>query len=68
MKIKIHVDTANLKDIKNYSKIKYIKGITTNPSLMKQAKVKNYISFAKYFAELQKDISLKMFQIKKVEF
>ena len=29
---KIHVDTANLKDIKNYSKIKYIKGITTNPS------------------------------------
>ena len=47
MKIKIHVDTANLKDIKNYSKIKYIKGITTNPSLMKQAKVKNYIKFCK---------------------
>ena len=65
MKIKIHVDTANLKDIKNYSKIKYIKGITTNPSLMKQAKVKNYISFAKILRRItKKDISLEVFSDK----
>lgn len=62
MKIKIHVDTANIEDLKNYSKNKLIKGITTNPSLMKEANVKNYTNFAKKLCKMtNKDISLEVF-------
>ena len=35
-KIKIFLDGASIKDIKKYKNQKYIKGFTTNPSLMKK--------------------------------
>ena len=44
-KISIYADGANLKDILELNKIKYIKGFTTNPTLMKQSGVKNYKKF-----------------------
>ena len=34
--IKIFLDGASIVDIKKYKKQKYIKGFTTNPSLMKK--------------------------------
>ena len=36
LKIKIFADGADLESIKKLSKIDYIKGYTTNPSLMKK--------------------------------
>ena len=45
-KISIYADGANLKDILKLNKLKYIKGFTTNPTLMKQSGVKNYKKFA----------------------
>ena len=44
--IKIFLDTANLKIIKNSLKnYPFIKGFTTNPSLMHKEGVKNYKKF-----------------------
>ena len=45
-KIKIYLDGANIKAIKLYKK-KFIKGFTTNPSLMRKEAVSNYKNFAK---------------------
>jgi transaldolase len=47
MKIKIYADGANLQDMISLSKKKYIKGLTTNPTLMRQSGVSNYKVFAK---------------------
>ena len=47
MKIEIYADGANEKDILFYNKQKSIKGLTTNPSLMKKSGIKNYKNFAK---------------------
>ena len=55
-KISIYADGANLKDILELNKVKYIKGFTTNPTLMKQSGVKNYKKFA---IELLKKIKKK---------
>ena len=53
-KIKIFADGADIKSIKNYEKLKFIKGFTTNPTLMKKAGVKNYNKFAKDVLRLVK--------------
>ena len=45
-KIKIFADGADIKSIKKLDKLNFIKGFTTNPSLMKVAGVKNYKFFA----------------------
>ena len=45
-KIDIYADGADLSSIRKLNKIKYIKGFTTNPSLMKKSKIKNYKEFA----------------------
>ena len=45
-KISIYADGAKLKDILKLNELKYIKGFTTNPTLMKQSGVKNYKKFA----------------------
>lgn len=45
-KIKIYADGADLNDYITLKKSKFIKGYTTNPSLMRQAGIKNYKSFA----------------------
>ena len=60
-KISIYADGANLKDILELNKIKYIKGFTTNPTLMKQSGVKNYKKFA---IELLKKIKKNLFLLR----
>ncbi len=47
LKIKIYADGADYKSILDFNKKKYIKGLTTNPSLMKKSGIKNYSKFAK---------------------
>jgi transaldolase len=46
LKIKIFADGANLQDFKKLNKIQYIKGFTTNPSLLKKNKIRNYKEFS----------------------
>jgi transaldolase len=46
LKIKIFADGASIKDMFDLNKKKYISGFTTNPSLMKQAKITDYKTFA----------------------
>ena len=43
--MKIYLDGGSLKDIKEYAKKKLVHGFTTNPSLMKKSKIKNYKDF-----------------------
>jgi len=43
--MKIYLDGGSLKDIKKYAKKKLVHGFTTNPSLMKKSKIKNYKDF-----------------------
>lgn len=45
LKIKIFSDGAMLEDFKKLSKLPYIKGFTTNPSLMRKAGVIDYAGF-----------------------
>ncbi len=47
LKIKIFGDGASLQDILELNKLSYIKGFTTNPTLMRKAGIKDYTSFAK---------------------
>ena len=47
LKIKIFADGANKADMLELSERNYIKGLTTNPTLMAKAKIKNYEEFAK---------------------
>jgi len=44
---KIFADGANFDEMIKLSKVSYIKGLTTNPSLMKKNGIKNYSDFAK---------------------
>jgi len=46
LKIKIFADGADLKHIQDLYKKEYIKGFTTNPTLMRQAGVSDYRKFA----------------------
>jgi transaldolase len=46
LKIKIFADGASIKDMFDLNKKNYISGFTTNPSLMKQAKITDYKTFA----------------------
>jgi len=47
LSVKLFADGANLKQIADMATRSYIKGFTTNPSLMRKAGVKNYREFAK---------------------
>lgn len=55
-KVKIFADGADLKSIFQFAKLPFVKGITTNPSLMRQSGVENYRSFAGEILEIVKDI------------
>ena len=55
-KVKIFADGADLKSIFQFAKLPFVKGITTNPSLMRQSGVENYRSFAGEILEMVKDI------------
>ncbi len=63
LKVKIFADGADLKSIYDLSNKKYIKGITTNPTLMRKSGVKNYILFAQQVLKKvkKKSISLEVF-------
>jgi transaldolase len=63
LKIKIFADGADFSGIVNYNKKKFIKGLTTNPSLMKKSGVKNYTTFAKKILKIvnKKPISFEVF-------
>ena len=54
-RIKVFADGANIKDILDLNKISFVKGFTTNPSLMKKSGIKNYKNFAKNILTQQVD-------------
>ena len=59
----IYCDIAKKKDILKFSKKKIVKGFTTNPSLMRKAGAKNYISYSKQILKIcpKKPISFEVF-------
>ena len=63
LKIKIFADGADLESIKILNTKNYIKGFTTNPSLMKKAGIKDYEAFAKDILSIikKKPISFEVF-------
>ena len=63
LKVKIFSDGANKKDMLDMSSKTFIKGLTTNPSLMKKAGVKDYEAFAKDILSTikEKPISFEVF-------
>ena len=63
IKTKIFADGANFDQIVKIKNNKLIKGITTNPSLMRKAGVSNYVKFAKKLTKTikNKSISLEVF-------
>jgi transaldolase len=60
-KTKIFADGADLKTMVKLSRFNYIKGLTTNPSLMRKAGVKDYIGFSK---SILKKIKKNLFPLK----
>ena len=62
-KTKIFADGADLKTMVKLSGFNYIKGLTTNPSLMRKAGVKDYIGFSKSILKKikKKSLSLEVF-------
>ena len=63
IKIKIYADGASIKEFKRFNQQKIIKGFTTNPSLMRKNKVKNYKDFATEVSKIvyPKPISFEVF-------
>ena len=63
IKTKIYCDIAELKLIKKFNKKKIVKGFTTNPSLMKKAGAKDYMSYSKKILKIcpNKPVSLEVF-------
>lgn len=63
LKIEVFADGADLKNFKDLIKFNYIKGFTTNPSLMRKAGVKDYKLFAKKVIKIvkSKPISFEIF-------
>ena len=63
MKIEIFADGANKDDILKLNSKKFVKGFTTNPSLMKKSGIKDYEKFSKDILEIirEKPFSLEVF-------
>ena len=63
LNIEIFADGANKEDILQLNSKKFVKGFTTNPSLMKKSGIKDYEKFSKEILELikEKSISLEVF-------
>ena len=63
MKTKIFCDIADLNLIKKFNKKKFVKGFTTNPSLMRNAGAKNYELYSKKILSIckNKPVSLEVF-------
>lgn len=69
LKVKIFADGADLNSMIKLSKLNYVKGLTTNPSLMRKAGVKNYLNFSKQILSKikSKSISLEVFADEEIE-
>jgi transaldolase len=69
LKIEIFADGADKKSMINLSKLKIIKGLTTNPSLMRKAGIKDYLKFSKEILTKikSKSISLEIFADDEIE-
>lgn len=63
LKVKVFADGAEINAIRELSKLSYIAGFTTNPSLMRKAGVSHYERFAREAIELigSKPISFEVF-------
>ena len=63
VKIAIFADGADIKSIKKLDKLSFVKGFTTNPSLMRKSGIKNYLDFARRVSKIikKKPISLEVF-------
>jgi len=60
---KIFCDIADIKQIKIFNKKSIVKGFTTNPSLMRKAGAKDYLSYSKKILKIcrNKPISFEVF-------
>ena len=59
---KIYCDIADIKLIKSFNKKRLVKGFTTNPSLMRKAGAKNYLSYSKEILNItNKPVSCEVF-------
>ena len=58
LKIHIYADGADHEEIKRFNKLKFVKGFTTNPSLMKNSNVDNYKTFAEKVLKIVKNKSV----------
>ena len=59
---KIYCDIADIKLIKSFNTKKLVKGFTTNPSLMRKAGAKNYLSYSKEILKItNKPVSCEVF-------
>jgi transaldolase len=63
IKTKIFCDIAELKLIKEFNKKNFVKGFTTNPTLMKKAGAKDYKAYSKKILKIcqNKPVSLEVF-------
>jgi transaldolase len=63
LKVKIFADGADISDIIQMNSNSLIQGLTTNPTLMRKAGIKNYIEFAKEVLTIvkEKPISFEVF-------
>ena len=63
LKVKIFSDGADKKDMLEMNSKTFIKGLTTNPTLMKKAGIKDYETFAKEILSTikEKPISFEVF-------
>lgn len=57
---KLFLDCADLNEINKFKSNKLISGFTTNPSLMRNAGVENYLSFAQQIIELVRPLPLSL--------
>jgi transaldolase len=69
MSTKIFCDIAELDLIKKFNKKKIVKGFTTNPSLMRKAGAKDYLSYSKKILKIcnKKPVSLEVFADEYIE-
>ena len=63
MSIKVFCDIADLYNIKRFNNNNFVKGFTTNPSLMRKAGAKDYESYSKQILKVctKKPISFEVF-------
>ena len=63
MSTKIFCDIADIKIIQKFTKKKIVKGITTNPSLIRKAGAKNYLKYCRSILKVSrnKPVSFEVF-------